>query len=50
MRDKLYAMGLIETFCFTYTTGKDWWFIKDNNLFYTDGSFLEKCHITTVGL
>lgn len=50
MRDKLYAMGLIETFCFIYTNDKDWWFIEGNMLIYTDELFLEKSHITTAGL
>lgn len=34
MRDILYKIGLIETFCFTATNGKDWWFIGDDLLLY----------------
>jgi len=47
MRDKLYSMGLIETFCFIHTVGKDWWFIKGDALIYSDGSYVGTRHITT---
>lgn len=47
MRNKLYAMGLIETFCFINTIGEDWWHFKDDILIYSDGLSVEKCYITT---
>ena len=47
MRDKLYAMGLIETFCFIYTTGKDWWFVEDDMLLHMHGLSPKKYKIVT---
>jgi len=36
-RDILYAMGLVETFCFITTKNKDWWYVQDDLLLHMHG-------------
>jgi len=44
MRDKHYAMGLIETFCFINTVGKDWWHFEDDVLYSLKGDMIYIIH------
>ena len=39
----LHYVGLYETLCFKFSNDKEWWFIQDNTLIYSEWNDIGEC-------